>query len=119
MEQVTDELRPQAFSFSRDTRVWVYTSNRCLVIDAAATATCDVAMGALAKVQDPRPVVPLYTERSPASAMTSWLISDEPPVNFSIDQDTELRSTNETRAAVRYVRQTVELDEVRKHVEAG
>ena len=52
-------------------------------------------------------------------AMTGWLISDEPPVNFSIDQDTELRSTNETRAAVRYVRQTVELDEVRKHVEAG
>src|SRR5690606_38240748 len=48
-----------------------------------------------------------------------WLISDEPPSNFTVDQDTELRSTNETRAAVRYVRESVELDEVRKHVEAG
>ncbi|NLC35217.1 MAG: recombination-associated protein RdgC, partial [Alcaligenaceae bacterium] len=75
--------------------------------------------GALAKVLDPFPIVPLYTELSPASAMTNWLISDEPPSNFTVDQDTELRSTNETRAAVRYVRQAIELDDVRKHVEAG
>ncbi|NYT26210.1 recombination-associated protein RdgC, partial [Alcaligenaceae bacterium] len=72
-----------------------------------------------AKVLDPFPVVPLYTELSPASAMTNWLISDEPPANFSIDQDTELRSTNESRAAIRYVRQYVENEEARKHVEAG
>lgn len=118
-EQVTDELLPKAFSIYRDTRVWMDTRNRWLIIDAAAAAKSDEVMGALAKVLDPFPVVPLYTERSPASAMTEWLVSDEPPVNFTIDQDTELRSTNETRAAVRYVRESVELDEVRKHVEAG
>jgi len=88
-------------------------------VDAAAAAKCDEVMGALAKVPDPVPGVPLFTGLSPASAMTNWLISDEPPTNFTIDQDTELRSTNETRAAIRYVRQSVELDEVRKHVEGG
>lgn len=118
-EQVTDELLPKAFSIYRDTRVWIDTRNRWLVVDAAAAAKCDEVMGALAKVLDPFPVMPLYTELSPASAMTNWLISDEPPVNFTIDQDTELRSTNETRAAVRYVRQSVDLDDVRKHVESG
>src|SRR5690554_444563 len=118
-ENVTEELLPKAFSIYRDTRVWIDTRNHWLVVDAAAAAKCDEVMGALAKVLDPFPVVPLYTEMSPASAMTNWLISDEAPANFSIDQDTELRSTNETRAAIRYVRQTVELDEVRKHVEAG
>src|SRR5690606_38782955 len=118
-EQVTDELLPKAFSIYRDTRVWIDTRGRWLVVDAAAAAKCDEVMGALAKVLDPFPVVPLYTEQSPASAMTNWLISDAPPTNFTIDQDTELRSTNETRAAVRYVRQSVELDDVRKHVEAG
>src|SRR5690606_29997482 len=87
--------------------------------DAAAAAKCDEVMGAVAKVLDPFPVVLHYTEMTPASAMTNWVISDEAPVNFSIGQDTELRSTNESRAAVRYVRQTVELDDVRKHVEAG
>lgn len=118
-ELVTDELLPKAFSIYRDTRVWIDTRGRWLVVDAAAAAKCDEVMGALAKVLDPFPVVPLYTELSPASAMTNWLVSAEPPSNFTIDQDTELRSTNETRAAVRYVRQSVELDEVRKHVEAG
>src|SRR5690554_286930 len=118
-EQVTDELLPKAFSIYRDTRVWLDTRNRWLVIDAAAAAKSDEVMGALAKVLDPFPVIPLYTELSPASAMTNWLISDEPPANFTIDQDTELRSTNETRAAVRYVRQAVERDEVHKHVQAG
>ena len=118
-ELVTDELLPKAFSIYRDTRVWIDTKGRWLVVDAAAAAKCDEVMGALAKVLDPFPVVPLYTEQSPASAMTNWLVSDEPPTNFTVDQDTELRSTNETRAAIRYVRQTVELDDVRKHVEAG
>jgi recombination associated protein RdgC len=118
-EQVTDELLPKAFSIYRDTRVWIDTRGRWMVIDAAAAAKSDEVMGALAKVLDPFPVAPLYTELSPASAMTNWLVSDAPPANFSVDQDTELRSTSESRAAVRYVRQTVELDDVRKHVESG
>lgn len=118
-EQIIDELLPKAFSTYQDTRVWIDTRNRWLVIDAAAGARCDEVMGALAKVLEPFPVVPLYTELSPARAMTNWLISDEPPVNFSIDQDTELRATNETRAVVRYLRQSVELETAHQHVEQG
>lgn len=118
-EQVTDELLPKAFSSYRDTYVWIDTKNRWLVIDSATAAKSDEVMGALAKTLDPFPVVPLYTEFSPAAAMTNWLVGDEPPENFSIDQDTELRSTNESRAAVRYVRQTVALEEASKHVESG
>jgi len=118
-EQVTDELMPRAFSVHRDTRVWIDTLNHWLVIDAAAAAKSDEVLGILAKSIDPFPVQALHVEMSPAAAMTRWLLDDEPPVNFSIDQDTELRSTSESRAAVRYVRQSIELDEVRKHVEAG
>jgi DNA recombination-dependent growth factor C len=118
-EQITDELLPKAFSIYRDTRVWIDPKNHWLVIDAAAAAKCDEVLGVLAKTIDPFPVAPLYVERSPASAMTDWLISDEPPAGFSIDQDTELRSTSESRAAVRYVRQSIEIEDVRKHVKAG
>lgn len=118
-ERVTEELLPKAFSVYRDTRVWVDTRNHWLVIDAAASAKSDEVLGMLAKVFDPFPVSPLYTEISPASAMTSWLVDNEAPGGFSIDQDTELRSTSESGAAVRYVRQSLEADEVRKHVENG
>lgn len=118
-EQVTDELLPKAFSVARDTRVWIDTRNLWLVIDTATASKSDEVMGALAKVLDPFPLVPLYTVTSPAAAMTNWLISDDPPANFTIDQDTELRSTNESRATVRYLRQSVDLDAASKHVQAG
>ncbi|NGM87870.1 recombination-associated protein RdgC [Parapusillimonas sp. SGNA-6] len=118
-EQVTDELLPKAFSVYRDTRVWMDTRNHWLVIDAAASAKSDEVLGMLAKAIDSFPISPLYVEQSPAAAMTSWLISDEPPSGFSIDQDTELRSTSENGAAIRYVRQSIELEDVRKHVQAG
>lgn len=118
-EQITDELLPKAFSQYRDTRAWIDIKNRWLVIDTATAAKSDEVMGALAKALDPFPVMPLYTEVSPAAAMSNWLISDEPPANFTIDSDTELRSTSESGGAVRYVRETVELDDARRHVEAG
>jgi recombination associated protein RdgC len=118
-EQVTDELLPKAFSVYRDTRVWMDTRNHWLVIDAAASAKSDEVLGMLAKAVDSFPISPLYVEQSPAAAMTSWLISDEPPSGFSIDQDTELRSTSESGAAIRYVRQSIEIEDVRKHVQAG
>lgn len=118
-EQVTEELLPKAFSIYRDTRVWIDTRQHWLVIDAAAAAKSDEVLGMLAKAIEPFPVLQLHVETSPASAMTDWLISDEPPAGFSVDQDTELRSTSESRAAVRYVRQSIEIDDVRKHVQAG
>src|SRR5690606_37435978 len=100
-------------------RVWLDMHNHWLVIDAAAAAKSDEVLGLLAKSLDALPVSPLHVEQSPASAMTNWLISDEPPTGFTIDQDTELRSTSDSGAAVRYVRQSVEIADVRKHVQAG
>jgi len=118
-ERVTEELLPKAFAVYRDTRVWIDTKNHWLVVDAAAAAKSDEVLGMLAKAIDPFPVLHLHVEQSPSSAMTNWLIQDEPPSGFSVDQDTELRSTSESRAAVRYVRQSIEIDDVRKHVQAG
>src|SRR5690606_1312609 len=71
------------------------------------------------KSVEPFPALPLYTELSPGSVMTSWLIDNDPPANFTIDQDTELRSTGDSGAAVRYDKQSVDIEEVRKHVQAG
>jgi recombination associated protein RdgC len=58
-------------------------------------------------------------EKSPASAMTGWLAADEAPTNFSIDQDTELRASGESRAAIRYVKHSIDADDVRRHIGYG
>ena len=118
-ERVTDELLPKAFSVYRDTRVWIDPVNRWLVIDAAASAKADEVIGLLAKSIDPFPLENLYVVESPAAAMTGWLAADEAPTNFTIDQDTELRASGESRAAIRYVKHSIDVDDVRRHIQSG
>jgi recombination associated protein RdgC len=65
------------------------------------------------------PFAALHTEQSPVTAMTDWLAADEAPGGFTVDQDTELRATGEGKATVRYVRHTLEPDDVRRHIAAG
>lgn len=118
-EQVTMELLPRAFIIAHDTYVWIDTANRWLAIDAAAAGKADEVMGLLSKTITPFPATPLHVAVSPAVAMTQWLCDSEAPAGFEIDQDTELRATGESRATIRYVRQSVDIDDVRKHVKAG
>ena len=118
-ERVTDELLPRAFSIYRDTRVWIDPLNHWLVIDAAASARADEVIGILAKCVEPFPLENLYVAQSPAAAMTGWLADDEAPNNFSIDQDTELRSSGESGAAVRYVKHSIDAEDARRHIQSG
>ncbi len=118
-EQIIIDLMPRSHVVQRDTMAWIDTRNHWFVIDAAAVAKSDEVLGLFAKSVEPFPVQPLYTEWSPAGAMTAWLADGDAPANFTIDQDAELRSTGDSGAAVRYVKQSADIDEVRKHVEAG
>jgi recombination associated protein RdgC len=118
-EQVTDELLPRAFSIQRSTRVWIDPVNGWLVIDAGSAAKADEVFKMLLKSLESLPFALLRTERSPLSAMTDWLAADEAPGGFTVDQDTELRSTGEGKATVRYVRHTIEAEDVRRHIAAG
>lgn len=118
-EQVADELLPRAFSIRRSTLVWIDPVNGWLVIDAASAAKADEVFKLLLKSLESLPFAALHTERSPLSAMTDWLAADEAPAGFTVDQDTELRALGEGKATVRYVRHTLEADEVRRHIAAG
>ena len=118
-QRVTDELLPQAFSIYRDTRIWIDPINRWLVIDTGATAKADEVLGYLAKSLDTFPLENLRVTQSPACAMTAWLAADTAPHNFCIDQDTELRAAGESRAAIRYVKHAIDVDDMRRHIAGG
>jgi recombination associated protein RdgC len=118
-EQVTDELLPRAFSIQRDTRVWIDTVNGWLVIDAASQTVGDDVLGLLVKSIDRLPLSSVRVAQAPVAAMTDWLLAGEGPVNFTLDQDTELRSPAEGNATVRYVGHALEADDMRRHIEAG
>jgi recombination associated protein RdgC len=73
----------------------------------------------LLKAVDKMPLESLRVQRSPVAVMTAWLETDEAPVGFTVDQDTELRATGESKAAVRYVKHALEADDIRRHIAAG
>jgi recombination associated protein RdgC len=118
-EDVTDELLPRAFSIRRNTWVWIDPVHGWLVVDAASPAKADEVLKLLFKSVDKLPLEALHVARSPVAAMTDWLVADEAPHGFTVDQDTELRATTESKATVRYVRHTLEAEDVRRHIASG
>ncbi|MFC3107435.1 recombination-associated protein RdgC [Undibacterium arcticum] len=118
-EQVTDELLPRAFSIRRNTYAWIDTVNGWLVIDAASASKADELLKPLIKAIDTFPITSFRVAFSPVAAMTDWLVSDEAPHGFTVDQDTELKASGEGKATVRYVRHTLEADDVRRHIAGG
>lgn len=118
-EQVTTELLPKAFSIERDTAIWIDTRHHWLVIDAAGVAPADAAMHLFSKVLQPFPIMPWSMVQSPAAIMTGWLLEPSSAGVFTIDQDAELRATDDTRATVRFVRHSIDEDDVKRHIDAG
>ena len=118
-EQVTEELLPRAFSIRRTTTAWIDPVNGWLVVDAGTALKADEVIKLLIKSVDRLPLRALRVQQSPVAAMTAWLLADEAPSGFTIDQDTELRATGENKATVRYVRHTLEPVDVRRHIEGG
>ncbi|MFN3985574.1 MAG: recombination-associated protein RdgC [Rhodocyclaceae bacterium] len=118
-EQVMQEFLPRAFTRRKKAFAWIDPVNGWLGIDAPSQARAEDVLEALRQALDSLPLALLRTERSPASAMADWLAGGEAPAGFSIDQDCELRSVTEDKAAVRYVRHALEGEEVRNHLEAG
>jgi recombination associated protein RdgC len=118
-EQVAQELMPRAFTRRRRLHAWIDPVGGWLAVDAPSQARAEDVIEELRHCLDSFPLTLVRTERSPVSAMADWLAANEAPAGFSIDQDCELRSITEDKAAVRYVRHPLEGDEIKAHLEAG
>jgi len=116
-EEMTIELLPRAFVRRRSTFGWIDPLNGWLVIDAAAPAKAEEFLEQLRKSVDGLPARLLKVTQSPSAAMTGWVASGEAPSGFTLDQDLELRSAE--KATVRYVKHTLEGEEIRQHIATG
>lgn len=112
-------LLPLAFSKQASVTVWIAPAAQLLVIDAASQAKADEVVTCLVKSVDGMAVTPLQTTSSAAAAMSQWLTSQEPPAGFSVDRECELKASDESKAAVKYSKHPLDIDEVRQHIAAG
>ena len=118
-QAVTDDLLPRAFAIQRTTYAWLDLAKGRLIIEAASTAKAEELLEQLGKTVDNFPVRLLHTELSPISAMTDWLAGENAPAGFTIDRELELRSSDESKATVRYANHALEGKEILAHISAG
>jgi len=118
-EQITQEFLPRAFTRRNKVFAWIDPVGGWLGVDAPSQLRAEDVLEHLRQTLDVLPLRLIRSEQSPANAMADWLAAGEGPPGFTIDQDCELRSVTEEKAAVRYVRHNLDADEVRSHLEAG
>jgi recombination associated protein RdgC len=118
-EQVELELLPRAFVKRGSTFIWIDPVNRWLLVDSSSSARADEVIEQLKVSLGELPLTLLKTQLAPGTAMTQWLAAGEAMGSFSIDRDCELQASAEERAAVRYVRHSLDSDEVRSHIANG
>lgn len=118
-EQVVHELLPRAFPKRASTLVWLDLEARLVMIGATAGKQTDAVVTRLVDLFGGLRLAPLQTALSPATAMAGWLSEKEAPRGFSIDRECELKQPDSEKAAVRYARHTLEIDEVGEHIKQG
>lgn len=118
-QDITDELLPKAFSTKSYTRCWIDPINGWLVVDAGSPSRADDVIKMLIKSVEKLPLETLHIAQTPMSQMTSWLLADEAPAGFTVDQDATLRSNGEGKATVQFTRHTLEAEDITRHIAAG
>lgn len=127
----TKELREDALqallpsTFPRQSAVWIWIdpATSTLVIGSASQRQVDEAVTMLVKTFEHLALHLVQTKLTPQTAMTQWLATTEPetdwPEGFSVERECELKSSDESRATVRFKNHHLLTDEVRKHLTEG
>jgi recombination associated protein RdgC len=123
-EGVVHRLLPRAFPKRASTWVWFDLAAQRVLIAAASAKKADAIVSRLADLLGDAKGGGLLlrqqqTQLSPATAMAAWLANKEAPHGFSIDRECELKQPDSEKAAVRYARHTLDIDEVGEHIKAG
>lgn len=118
-EQARMILLPHTFARRTSVCVWIDRARSMLVLGTTATASADIVTTALVESIKGLQIAPIQTHVNPRVAMALWLETQEPPEDLSVGRECELKSTDNSRAVVRYGQHSLDIAEVRGHIQAG
>lgn len=118
-EEVRLSLLPQAFAKRQSFWVWFDLARGLLMIDASSPAKADAVITALVEQIQGLRVFMYQTESSPSAAMATWLQVQSATHGFTLGDECELKSQDETKATVKYANHSLEIEEIRGHLVAG
>ncbi|WP_315125214.1 recombination-associated protein RdgC [Comamonas antarctica] len=120
------DLLPMAFTKQGGMWIWIDPSARFLVLDTGSQSRADEVVTLLVDGLPGFAVALLDTQTSPQAAMAHWLTDQDDAQenlyvdhNFTIDQECELKSADESKSVVRYGRHPLDIEEVKQHIQHG
>lgn len=120
---ITDETRrsmlPTAFPKQRAVLIWIDRENKRMVLDAATQSVADLVITLLVNQFPWMAPRILNTTKTPQSTMAVWLHLGEAEGRFQLERSCELKSCMEDKAVVRYNNHTLDIDEVKQHIDQG
>lgn len=118
-DEIIHDLLPRAFSFSRRQYAYIDANTGWLIVDAASAKKTEELASWLRRSLDSLPVtLPAVSER-PAAVMTRWLAEGDAPADIIIENECELRATDEEGAVIRCKKHDLSAPEIQNHLEAG
>lgn len=118
-EEITLTLLPRALTRSSRCYAYIDRRNGWLLVDSGSHARAEELLTQLRNDIGTLPVQPLQTNTDPVTIMTHWLQSNQPPANFLLGQQCELRDKQESSNVVRVRGQELNSDEVLQHLTVG
>lgn len=112
-------LLPQAFPKQVRVPLWFDRSRGLLAIGSTSQSVLDEAITALVRTAEDLILYPVQSNASPAGCMSAWLTFGEAPGAFDLGTECELRSEDETKAAVRYTNHHLVGQDVQRHLSEG
>lgn len=117
-DELIFELLPKAFSFSRITYAYIDPKGGWVVVDSSSANKAEDLLSHLRRCLGSLAVVPVNTIESPCFIMTEWLMNHQTPPGISIENECELRSSEES-AIIHCKNHDLSLPEIKNHLQKG
>lgn len=117
-EEAILELLPQCLTRRSAINIWFSPTTDMLVIDTTSQGKADDIISLLVKCVPGLSVQIPHSPKSPSALMRQYLLLGVDGY-FAVDREVEMHAIDETKAVVKYNRHTLDIDEVRSHLESG
>ncbi|MBU9849244.1 recombination-associated protein RdgC [Rahnella aceris] len=118
-DEVLHSLMPRAFSRYSQTFMWIDLDNGLIMVAAVSTKKAEDMLALLRKSLGSLPVVPLTMETPIELTLTDWVRTGEPPAEFALQDEAELKAILEEGGTIRCKKQALVSDEIGTHIENG
>jgi recombination associated protein RdgC len=118
-DEVLFQLLPAALRFSRRTYGYIDPKGGWLIVDSGSSGTTDEFTTVLRRSLGSLPIAPPKTRENSVSVLTRWLAEKNYPADIVLENECDLRASDQEKNIVRCKNQDLFAEEIQAHLNAG